>query len=75
MIDVAKFVQSMPRPFTWVRYLSYPFFFEETGCILDSCLLCILVYGSYFSVVFCSGTLLMTPERRRAIWAIYGNCF
>lgn len=65
MIDVGKSVQSMQRLFTWVSFfLTKNLAVEEGGCGFCSHL---------FDFDFISGTLLMTPERKRAIWAIYGN--
>lgn len=71
MIDVGKSVQSMRRLFTWVRFffITKAMAVEEGGDGLCSHL---------FDFDFISGTLLMTPERKRAIWAIYGTfdqCF
>ena len=69
MTGVAKFVQSMPRHFTWVRLLNYLLFKWDWKAVL---------YVYYQGLMFIllrvfAGTMLMTPERRKAIWAIYGE--
>lgn len=70
MIVAEKSVLNMPRHFTSVRPL-YPFY-----VLLDSVMVVSFCEDVILFLCFCVsfiGTLLMTPERRRAIWAIYGE--
>lgn len=68
MIDVEKFVQNMLKHFTWVSFLLS---FLKMRMLIISVLWCEL--SQFILGSFLAGTLLMTPERRRAIWAIYGE--
>lgn len=68
MTSVAKSVHSMQRHITWVSFLYQ--FFENFGWWYH---LGLKVFSFFLRFIFVSGTLLMTRERQRAFWAIYGE--
>ena len=75
MTVVEKFVPSMRRPSFWVSLLILviqldKFYYELWIGIKIKYLKTFGVNPYCFAIL---GTLLMTPERRRAIWAIYGE--
>lgn len=71
MTVVEKFVQNMLKHFTWVSFL-LSFLPSEDVNFRFNFLDFVAWFESNFRF-YLSGTLLMTPERRRAIWAIYGE--
>lgn len=73
MIVVEKFVRNMLKLFTWVSFLLSFLQVRNFTCRwfhLGLIIVCTRFKLVVFGVI---GTLLMTPERRRAIWAIYGE--
>lgn len=68
---VEKSVQNMLKHFTWVSFLLS--FIHVRMLTIDSIWVSYMLKSPIYIRFLLSGTLLMTPERRKAIWAIYGQ--